>query len=306
MRYAAAQELKVQVNAGNEPVAYSYIFINKRIIGNADSSGVYILDKNKLHIGDTISASFIGNIADVLYDNALAASGECVIDLGLLLLSEVVVTPGADPYKLYRKYVKIPEYGLRNFHKFDTYFNYSEKAKGITSRECEGDISIYFYYETVAAKAIHKNKILRIKTSGDTTGIIPYLIYELESGISLMPFYSRLAKRTSSFDLKYLGLNEGNHVFTRSLSWDGTIVQLKIYANKNTSHVNQIDYYYYRNQDNNEIYGKREAFYIPNKRGKELILRSINSYWIYYDRASEYFLQMPAITVSRHVEKQKK
>jgi len=55
-----AQNFQVQAVSGEEKLSYAYIYLNGRVCGIADQDGAFNIPHSKLHIGDTIPASYVG------------------------------------------------------------------------------------------------------------------------------------------------------------------------------------------------------------------------------------------------------
>ena len=111
-----AQDVKVLVNCDGEEAPNSYIFINGKIQGVTDTEGVYILRKNLLQKGDTISARYVGSFGKVIYDGSKDTK-DYIINIEPLSAGNVIFTP--DVYELYRKYVKPPKRLIYRDCKYD-------------------------------------------------------------------------------------------------------------------------------------------------------------------------------------------
>ena len=300
--FAEAQELKMVVNSMNEPIAYSYIQVNNKIIGSTDTSGTYIIAKDILHFGDTISASYVGITSSIIYDKTIAEAEECIIEIGSLLLSPVVVTPGTDTYLLFRKYVKTPESVRYINYKFDTYFSLSGNMFG-KPRQCDGNISVCFEH---LGTLNPPHKILNIKVSGDTTNRMSYFVVQaIRYGIVVSLIRPLAKKSTPLQGFRYLGQDDGYHVFSFSRGEFGNIVQFKVYADDKTGYIKKITTFNYNPQkDQESFYNKMEASYVHSNR-REIILHSVD-YQGVSGSSTYYSIKMPEISVIKHIEKWKK
>ncbi len=76
-----AQNFQVQAVSGEEKLSYAYIYLNGRVCGIADQDGAFNIPHSKLHIGDTIPASYVGaRPAFAVYTKELAGESECTLE----------------------------------------------------------------------------------------------------------------------------------------------------------------------------------------------------------------------------------
>lgn len=74
----SAQDLKVVVKDSQEPLPYAYIGLNGRLVAITDSVGVGYIKRNKISLGDTISAYYVGTSAVyALYSELMHDKGLC-------------------------------------------------------------------------------------------------------------------------------------------------------------------------------------------------------------------------------------
>lgn len=105
----SAQGIMITVrDDSGKPFPYSFIFVNNKPVGVADSLGKAIIGPGKLSVGDSISASCIGiDRVGILYDETLKGKGsaEIVLNDTHVTLGEVTVS-AADMESLFAKNTK--------------------------------------------------------------------------------------------------------------------------------------------------------------------------------------------------------
>ena len=75
-----AQNFQVQAVSGEKKLSYAYIYLNGRVCGIADQDGAFNIPHSKLHIGDTIPASYVGaRPAFAVYTKELAGESANII-----------------------------------------------------------------------------------------------------------------------------------------------------------------------------------------------------------------------------------
>ena len=78
---AASTELSGSSRSGEKKLSYAYIYLNGRVCGIADQDGAFNIPHSKLHIGDTIPASYVGaRPAFAVYTKELAGESECTLE----------------------------------------------------------------------------------------------------------------------------------------------------------------------------------------------------------------------------------
>ena len=203
---------------------------------------------------------------------------------------------------MFRKYVKTPESVRYINYKFDTYFSLSGNIFG-KPRQCEGNISVCF--ENL--RFYQRYRILNIKVSRDTTNRISFFIVQaIRNGIVEPSFVRSLAKKRTPYqDFRYLGQDDGYHVFSFSWGDHGYIFQWKVYADDTTGYIKKITTFNYNPQEDQEsFYNKMEASYVHTNR-REIILHSVD-YQGHSGSSTYYSIKMPEISVIKHIEKWKK
>ena len=227
----SAQNLKVEVFSGSEPLGHAYIFINSEVFGAADEAGVTNIPQARLNIGDTISASFVGmQGGGVVYDDAMRRAAACRLDLqSLYRIEDITVSAkGEDPYKLYRKYIRrqYPAWYARLYEswwqpmkRLDFSFNYEQLDKNDNSiKNSEGNMSMFFYHlpeDTVDITPI-RHRLLDFDAAGDTTGVAIkvksdlYRIYVTAAVI----YYADNQSHRRWTALRYMGEDGPYRVFT--------------------------------------------------------------------------------------------
>lgn len=289
---AFSQDIKVSVLSNNEPLSYSYYYINGKILGATDSMGVCRISKSILNIGDTISASYVGISGSIVYDQALSQNVQCVINIAESRLDEVVVTASgrSDAFKLFKKYVNVPELILYKNLIFNVDFSFSGEIESL-NRACKGSFSVC--YEDLSPR--HPYKITDIGISGDTIGVMTYIVHELRNGI-MFPATAMIKNRERSLKtkLRYLGVRDNNHLFAFTFNDHSVTFQSQIYADVSTGFVNRIDSYSY----NTGAYYKMQSYYLQNKKG-EINPSSLNVHYSDPIRNVEYYLDIPKIILSQ-------
>ena len=290
-----AQDVRVLVNCDGEEVPNSYIFINGKIQGASDTNGVYILRKNLLQKGDTISARYVGSFGKVIYDGSKDTK-DYIINIEPLSAGNVIFTP--DVYELYRKYVKPPKHLIYRDKKFDCTFTIKAKTDS-TDYDCTGNISVCI--ESLSHN--FRYKILDINTSEEIADFTYDIIRSLRNGIAIVHF--------SKFEhlkpgLQYHGIYDGNRVFSYPYyENDIHMTQLYIHADKNKYYVNKFRTHYFYDEAS-DLDAEIQCDYVQRKRGKEIVLNSLECYYKsrnhkrYKNR--EYNLSLSVINVSPHIE----
>lgn len=103
-----AQNFQVQAVSGGEELSYAYIYLNGRVCGIADQNGAFDISRSKLHIGDTISASYVGaRSAFVVYTKELANESGYTLELQPdQVLGSVEVTSKFNIQRFFNKNVR--------------------------------------------------------------------------------------------------------------------------------------------------------------------------------------------------------
>lgn len=103
-----AQPVEVRVCSDAERLPYAYVFVNGRIVGSADSTGCIRIPRQRLSVGDTLGASYVG-----LRDTSVIYRGgdSCTLALPGAGIASVTILP--DNENLRRK---IRRRKYRDFH----------------------------------------------------------------------------------------------------------------------------------------------------------------------------------------------
>lgn len=162
----SAQNFTVRVVSGKEPLAYAYIFINKKIICSADSSGIAVFPQKLLNLGDTISVSYVGASPGMaIYSEEVAGKGECTIGLQESVYLKDIIVRGQDASnKMFKKYFKPLFVG--NYHDFYT-GNFKVIIKGLNmKKDVNGDFKYTALPYNPEKRGLKSN--LELNTNSDT------------------------------------------------------------------------------------------------------------------------------------------
>ncbi len=112
---AAAQDYRVEVSAGGDPVAYAYVLVGEAVLAMTDAEGAARLPASRLKAGDVLSARFVGmESVPLAWDGTLPAGSTIRLELVPNLIENVVVTArGRDRSRqLFRRNVtRLPTHG---------------------------------------------------------------------------------------------------------------------------------------------------------------------------------------------------
>lgn len=221
----SAQNLKVTVKDGNsQGLPYAHIKINNRPVVATDSSGVAYINVNNIHLGDKISAIFLGMVtSQIIYDRVLQTRRECEFilreDAFILKNVDVVGYSNESSRKLFRKVTKFVDpvnYDCVMYAGFNyQYFNAKKsekyniegtfKAKNIHFNNISGN-----YHE-----AFYSGRPNEYITSSDTIGLINRLDYHLVIILSMINRTIYMITTNERRDLRYayLGERDSMHIF---------------------------------------------------------------------------------------------
>ena len=246
------QNLKVTVKDGrSQGSPYAYIKINGRPVEATDSSGVAYINIDKIRLGDTISALFLGMVpSSIVYDRAIQTKGTCefVLREDVIVLNDVSVTGYSreSSKKLFRKVTKLVD-PVNYDCVMDADFNY-QYFSARDSKE-------YTVKGTFRAKNRHlasmgenfyavfySKRPAEFVTSSDTTGLINRLNYHLGIILSIINRTIYMISTNERKDLiySYLGEHDGVHIFRISypkIWYNPLSYQLILYVDANTKQM---------------------------------------------------------------------
>lgn len=246
------QNIKVTVNDGNsQGMPYAHIKINGRPVEATDSSGVAYINVDKIRLGDTISALFLGMVpSSIVYDRAIQTKGTCefVLREDIIVLNDVSVTGYSreSSKKLFRKVTKFV-----NPVNFDCVMDAGFNYQYFSAR----DSKEYTVKGTFRAKNRHFNNIAgnyheafysgsptEYTTSSDTTGLINRLDYHLGIILSMInrTIYMITTNERKDLIYTYLGERDSVHIFRISYPKINNYplsFQIILYVNANTKQM---------------------------------------------------------------------
>lgn len=77
-----AQSFRVTAVSDGEALSYAYVYLNGGMFGVADANGEIDIPRGRLHVGDTISVSYVGmNPAWAIYTEKLSGEPGCMIGM---------------------------------------------------------------------------------------------------------------------------------------------------------------------------------------------------------------------------------
>ncbi len=243
----SAQTFTVRVVSGNEPLAYAYVFINKKIICSADSSGIAAFPQKLLNLGDTISVSYVGATPGMaIYSEEVAGKGECTITLQETVYLKDLTVRGQDASnKLFKKYFK-PLF-VDNWHDFFT-GKFKMIIKGLnTKKDVTGDFKYTALPYSPEKRGLKSS--LEINTASDTLHLDKVTRYSLglfNNALYLAVLWKR-ADMNKGMIAVYKGETPANRIFliTRPQFYTDkyTIddVQQLIYVDKKSGYLTSAD-----------------------------------------------------------------
>jgi hypothetical protein len=208
-------ELKI-VNSQNEPLPYSYIFINSKYFGDADSSGTILIPKSLLKTDDTISIKYVGAIDNYfIYSRIISTLDQYKTSLKQSVsLNEVFVTSSKMSSKeLFNKFVKTPFIGSW-FDKFSGDFEFVIKINQREDKIVTGN----FQYQLLSPDYKKKNKVeeFYFTSLSDTVGYSRLVRNCLE--IFKLAQYEVVLWKGASMNKKmvinYIGESDSSYMFT--------------------------------------------------------------------------------------------
>lgn len=243
----SAQTFTVRVVSGNDPLAYAYIFINKKIICSADSSGIAVFPQKLLNLGDTITVSYVGAAPGMaIYSEEIAGKGECTITLHESVYLKDITIQGQDASnKLFKKYFKPLFVG--NWHDYYT----GDFSAKISSAVMNKDISGTFKYTALPYNPAKRGlkSSLEINTASDTLHLDKVTRYSLglfNNALYLAALW-RGADMNKGMIAVYKGETPVNRIFliTRPKFYTDKYtvddVQQLIYVDKKSGYLNSAD-----------------------------------------------------------------
>lgn len=207
-------ELKV-LGSLKEPLPFSYIFINNKYYGDADSCGTIIISDSLIKSGDTISVKYVGAKDNFfVYTDKFSDSNKYIISLEQSVnLNEIIITSSKQNSKvLFNKYVNTPFIGSW----FDQFFG-SFDIKIKTNNKLINTINGSFKYELLSPDFKKKNMVedFSFTALSDTVGYSKLVNTCIE--IYKMAHYEVVLWKGASMNkrmhIKYMGENDVNHIF---------------------------------------------------------------------------------------------
>ncbi|MCE5320607.1 MAG: hypothetical protein LLF93_05850 [Bacteroidales bacterium] len=211
-----SQNLELRVLSSlEEPLPYSYIFINNKYYGDADSCGVIVIPDSLIKKGDTISVKYVGaKDNSFIYSHKISVAKTHTISLEQSVnLNEIIVSSSKEnSKKLFSKYVNTPFIGSW----FDHFFGDFEIVIMINNRLLH-KINGGFKYELLSPDFKKNNKVddFSFTALSDTVGYSK-LLYKCMEIYSMAHYEIVLWKGASmnkKMHIKYMGENGDNHVF---------------------------------------------------------------------------------------------
>lgn len=177
----SAQDFKVSVRLGGDPVALAYVLVNGRAAALSDSTGTALLDRSVLQYGDRLSVSHVGTGSEeIVFTPEVAEAGGCTIQLTANhFMSEVVFSTKVDGWAVFNKYARVPMvYEKRHDTKLN--FVFTAGVPGEADRTVSGKILMNrnnsnlsrWNYEQFAQNLI-------VDTRDDTTALREQLLTDL-------------------------------------------------------------------------------------------------------------------------------
>jgi len=219
------QNLKVTVKDGrSQGSPYAYIKINGRPVEATDSSGVAYINIDKIRLGDTISALFLGMVpSSIVYDRAIQTKGTCefVLREDVIVLNDVSVAGYSreSSKKLFRKVTKFVN-PVNYDCVMDAGFNY-QYFSARDSKEYTVKGTFRAKNRHLASKsrnfytAFYFQRPAEYSTASDTTGLISRLDFHLGIVLSIINRTIYMISTNERRDLiyTYLGERDGAHIF---------------------------------------------------------------------------------------------
>ncbi|MFA5849479.1 MAG: hypothetical protein WC833_06330 [Bacteroidales bacterium] len=212
-----SQNLELRVLGSlKEPLPYSYIFINNKYYGDADSCGTIVIPDSLVKTGDTISVKYVGAKDNFfIYTDIISAAKIYAISLEQSVnLNEIVVTSSKqNSRELFNKYVNTPFIGSW-FDQFSGDFEISIKTNNILLHTINGS----FKYELLSSDFKKKNMVddFSLTALSDTVGYSKLVNKCIENIYKMAHSEVVLwkgAAMNKQMHVKYMGENEVNHIF---------------------------------------------------------------------------------------------
>lgn len=278
---AHGQGLKVSVyNDLQESLPYAYIYVNGRAVAVADTLGLAVIPQDKLHIGDTISVSYVATEGQtVVFDQKISQKGEyqfVLPEIYAALLADAVIVK-ADIEKLYRKHVKTRwAYQYGSIWNTDFSMRVGSSNDSIETRLVDGKLKIAHQNITF------NNKMpLKITTHSDTTDLSKNLqielVYALESNKTMLNLTRNPDFMGSKVRYGYLGKDEHHRTFRLSYSEivPGITYQIILKSDIKTGDIHQITMNMLDMNDGSTVYIEST---IRNTKKKAIILVPYEQY----------------------------
>lgn len=236
-----SQNLELRVLSSlEEALPYSYIFINNKYFGDADSCGIIVIPDSTLKKGDTISVKYVGAKDNYfIYSDKISVAKKHTISLEQSVnLNEIIVSSTKEnSKKLFSKYVNTPFIGSW----FDQFFGDLEITINSNNKLLH-KINGGFKYELLSPDFKKKNRVddFSFTALSDTVGYSK-LLYKCMEIYSMAHYEIVLWKGASmnkKMHVKYMGENSDNHIFminrpaVNNKLTDSETSQLLIFVNK--------------------------------------------------------------------------
>ena len=212
-----SQNLELRVLGSlKEPLPYSYIFINNKYYGDADSCGTIVIPDSLIKTGDTISVKYVGAKENFfIYTDKISAAKIYAISLEQSVnLNEIVVTSSKqNSRELFNKYVNTPFVGSW-FDQFSGDFEISIKTNNKLLHTINGS----FKYELLSQDFKKKNMVddFSLTALSDTVGYSKLVNKCIENIYKMAHSEVVLWKgafMNKKMHVKYMGESDVNHIF---------------------------------------------------------------------------------------------
>lgn len=215
--------LKLSVRSdANEALWYAYVYINGRAVAVTDTLGFAQVPDEKLKVGDTLSVSYVGTEPQwVVYDKGLQKQAEYAFVLpekyDALVADEVIVK--TDLKKFFKKNTKETVAGEGSFSNIMTSdFRMTIRTPDGKQREIEGLLTASknstAHKDILGITGYHR--MMRIKTTSDTSGIFPVLYRSLYMALksnTVTVINMARDRKQGNIQVKYFGKQDGCRVF---------------------------------------------------------------------------------------------
>ncbi len=200
-----AQEINIEAVSENAPLPYANITINSKLIGYADSLGVFNIKDNELKAGDTIKVNYLSAKETTAIYNG--KDKNIVIELkSRIELDEITVKGLKDPIKFFKKDVK--------FHNFTTDYAAFEMNIDIISSALNNyngaNISLIYNHSNRIQNKQFKH--LNSSFANDSTSILR-VAQTFKAVTSFVPQNYGI-KKVREYDVSYIGKKDNNYQFS--------------------------------------------------------------------------------------------